>query len=528
MRGKFICFITLCLSIFYSNLSAQVNLDKFDYVVVLMMENRSFDNMLGYLYENGVPPGQSFNGVSGKNLSNPIPPYADSSEFVDSVYVHKEYVMTNPNPDPGEEFPHINTQMFGTVIPDTNRFLPVGNMFPPYNEPFPIPNVYPLNGHVLDYVNTFRRGAGRFPEYYEYKIIMGCFPPDAVPVISTLAKGFAVCDNWYCGVPSQTFCNRSFFDAASSWGYVNNAPYQKWTVNFATTIYDRFQDAGVSWRIYFDPIDIIPLSLFIHFPRLVKYTTTNFAYYDRFKKDVKDGTLPKYSFIEPRLFVKHNDEHPPDSLFSNIFTPSNVLAGEILINDVYTAIKNSNSATGNNWKNTLLVITYDEHGGTYDHVQPPPAIPPYVNAPAGEMDFTFNRSGRRVPAVFVSAYIDSNTIYNDTLRHTSMIKTMCEKYSMPHITLRDLSAPNFLGVFNRGSIRDVSTWPTPKPRALPHDGDKDFYLNFPLTDFQEDIIGVAAALEKMDIPLGIETTRDAIEYLKGFKQRMKIKFMGDL
>jgi phospholipase C len=280
--------------------------------------------------------------------------------------------------------------------------------------------------------------------------------------------------------------------------------------------------------IYFDPIDIIPLSLLIHFPRLLKYTPTNFDFYDSFKKDVRDGTLPKYSFIEPRLFIKHNDEHPPDSLFGNFFTPSNVLAGEILINDVYNAIRTSNSTTGNNWKNTLLVITYDEHGGTYDHVQPPSAIPPYANAPAGEMDFTFNRAGRRVPAVLISAYIDSNTVYNDTLRHTSMIKTLSMKFSLPNLTFRDLTSPDLLGVFNRSTIRDVNTWPIPKPRALPNDADKEFYLSLPLTEFQEDLIGVAAALEKMSTPLGIKTTKDAINYLKGFKQRMNIKFKGDL
>ena len=418
--------------------------------------------------------------------------------------------------------------MFGTVIPDTNRFLGVQQMLPPYNLPNPLPGIYPNNGIVLDYVNTFRNGAGRFPEYYEYKIIMGCFPPDAVPVISQLARSFAVCDNWYCGVPSQTFCNRSFFNAATSNGNVNNAPYPKWVLNDNPTIFNRLQDRGISWKVYFDPVDIIPLTLFIHFPSLLIHTTTNFDYYEQFKIDAANGNLPKYSFIEPRLFVKHNDEHPPDSVFANFYTPSNVLAGELLIHDVYMTIRNSNSQTGNNWKNTLLVITYDEHGGTFDHVQPPSAVPPDILQPKGEMDFTFDRLGRRVPAVFVSAYIDSNTIYNDTLHHSSMIKTLSMKYQLPHLTQRDLHAPDFLGIFNRSTVRDSSTWPITKPREMLLDADKEFYLNMPLTSFQKDMIGVAAALENLGYPSNVVTAGDAVNYLKGFKQRLKIKFLGDL
>src|SRR3712207_753278 len=98
------------------------NLEAFDHVVVLLLENRSFDNLLGYLYEpNQVPRGQIFEGVAGKALSNPIPDYADQADRR-VVPVAKGYVMDNPNPDPGEEYPHVNTQLYGTVLPETNRY----------------------------------------------------------------------------------------------------------------------------------------------------------------------------------------------------------------------------------------------------------------------------------------------------------------------------------------------------------------------------------------------------------------------
>jgi len=124
--------------------------------------------------------------------------------------------MNNPNPDPGEEYPHMNTSMFGTVLPDTNRFVDACDMVSPWNVPDTIPSVYPMNGFLTDYINNFKATQGRMPTYSEYRIIMSCFPPEVVPVISTLAKGFAVADHWHCAVPSQTFCNRSFLNSAQS------------------------------------------------------------------------------------------------------------------------------------------------------------------------------------------------------------------------------------------------------------------------------------------------------------------------
>ena len=103
------------------------NLDRIDHIVVLMLENRSFDNMLGWLYDpdnappcDKVPRGQSFEGVSGKPLSNPIPPYAHDADR-GSVPVGKASIITTPNPDPGEEYYRVNTQLYGTVIPPANR-----------------------------------------------------------------------------------------------------------------------------------------------------------------------------------------------------------------------------------------------------------------------------------------------------------------------------------------------------------------------------------------------------------------------
>src|SRR5678815_5683200 len=148
----------------------------------LMLENRSFDNMLGWL---GASDGgkQKVNGVAGKDLSNPIPAYVTHPRGIHNVRVNLEWKTTNPNPDPGEDYVHVNTQLFGRVIPKENRYKPFDT--PPYNcLLYTSPSEAPMNGFVTDYINCFNAVRGRMPTYDEYKIIMGCHPETAVPVIS--------------------------------------------------------------------------------------------------------------------------------------------------------------------------------------------------------------------------------------------------------------------------------------------------------------------------------------------------------
>src|SRR5262245_30595752 len=232
------------------------DLAAFDHIVVLMMENRSFDQLLGYLYEpDTVPRGQAFDGVAGKHLANPIPADAEQAGRQE-VPVHRGSVMDHPSPDPGEEYPHVNTQLYGTALPAANQHRPVAHMAAPFNVPDPLPAQAPMSGFVSDYIHTLQRAAGRAPTYEEYSIIMACFPPDMVPVLSTLARQFAVCDHWHAAVPSQTFPNRAFFHAASSSGLVVNSPVEMWYEhNTAETIFDRLEAErarGLSWRGYSD------------------------------------------------------------------------------------------------------------------------------------------------------------------------------------------------------------------------------------------------------------------------------------
>lgn len=441
--------------------NAVTNFPQFDHLVVLMMENRTFDNMLGYLYSPGkVPRGQKFDGVAGKNLFNLAP---DGTK----IPVAQGTVMDDPNPDPGEEYPHINTDLFGTVIPSSNAGKDVTKMEAPFNAPSPIPYPAPMNGFVQDYINRFTLYKGRPPTQAEYSIIMNCFPPSAVPVISTLAKGFAVADHWHCEVPSQTFCNRSFFHAGTSSGFTSNEPYSQFPFhNTAPTVFNRLDDKGLPWRIYFDTKDLLPMTALIHFEPLLPKLTTNVKTMQDFYADVAGGKLPAYSFIEPRMIIHHNDEHPPAPLFDDITPPSSVLAGEQLIAEVYNAIRTSNASTGSNWRNTALLITYDEGGGCYDHVSPPAAVTPDIGQRPGEEGFMFDRLGVRVPAVLVSAYTAAGTVVNAPLRHTAVARTMQEKWGIAYLTQRDKTAPDLAPFFNLTKPRSPSSWPTVSPRPV--------------------------------------------------------------
>src|SRR5215469_13923576 len=153
-----------------------------DHVVVLMFENRSMDNVLGQLYEPGEVP--AFEGVLGKNLHNSIPEWAEYGVNRDFVPFSVASNMNAPNPDPGEEYPHVNTQLFGILDPK-NRAVALSKMVAPYNAP--APGQQPsMDGFVTDYISAFTAEMGRQPRYDEYAQIMTGYTPKLLPVTSTL------------------------------------------------------------------------------------------------------------------------------------------------------------------------------------------------------------------------------------------------------------------------------------------------------------------------------------------------------
>lgn len=453
-------------------------LGTFDHVVVLMLENRSFDNLLGYLYtKDEVPPGKEFEGVDGKNLSNPIPKQYQSGKTEVPVARNSPTDYQQPYPDPGEDYPHVNTQIFNCINADYSNN-------PPYNLPSPVP-VPAMNGFVTDYIRNYLNSeiASNAPippldEFFDtYKVIMECYDQAELSVLSGLAREFAVFDHWFCAVPSETICNRNFWHAGTSWGHVinpgpaddsgdekNTPNTDRWFWDTAgLTIFDQLSKSD--WKIYSDnkiplpegtnlPFPITPLLHFWAFSPLFVFDHQDiFNPLDKFKSDCANGDLPAYSFIEPNFFNPHNDMHPstPGETVDGPQKTGSVLLGEALVWEVYNAIFTS----PNLWDNTLLIITFDEHGGCYDHIVPPGqygenavepveiAAPPDLSGYGQWDDFDFWRLGLRVPTIMVSPYIKKNTIINAPMSHTSFLRTMHKKWGLASLSKREDASPYF-------------------------------------------------------------------------------------
>jgi phospholipase C len=256
--------------------------------------------------------------------------------------------------------------------------------------------------------------------------------------MSSLALYYGVCDHWFSSIPSQTLCNRSFMQAGTSSGYVNNDGGDGILfINNTPTIFNVLSDAGKSWKVYCGGWTITSLVL------LTQSQVWDFALKPGHFEHIKDfladaqkpGGLPAYSFIEPNYIdsVVHgpeNDMHPESHEFQ-LFGRSNVEQGEKLVYEIYQAVRNSPD-----WDKILLLIVFDEHGGCYDHVCPPDsAISPdgVVIAPdqPGGTGFKFDRLGVRVPALVVSAYTPPGTILNTVFDHTSALSTVVKALRLP-------------------------------------------------------------------------------------------------
>ncbi len=501
----------------------------FDHVVTIMFENRSFDNILGFLYENDeLPQGTSFDGLNQGTYSN----IGLAGEVIEAhPYVGStDEIMRHPQPDPGETFPHVNTQLFGILDPESNGKLYENPLAAPYNAPKDGDDA-DMSGFIKDYVVNYEEiKHGETPTFDDYRVAMGGFTPDMLPVFSAIAKGFAVYDAWFCGVPSQTFCNRSFFHASTSHGFVTNKDhggYDKWIDAPATpTIFNRLEDAGLSWRVYYDASQIVSFTGVLHAPVLQKYWKTNFRDMTQFHQDVKNGNLPAYAFIEPRMVFNHNDMHPPvGTLRESEYdgqefyngAESDVRAGEALLHSVYSSLRAAKSDTGSNALNTAFLITFDEHGGTYDHVPPPSAVPPSPEAPEGEMGFRFNRLGCRVPAILVSAYTAAGSIIHDEMHHGSLIATLNRLHGLSPLTRRDVTANNVFNAINLTTPRQPWDWPVthpqftpPNPEDVPRPDEK--HKNRPLSSPAKGLLGLLLAKYEPDRPVP-ETYGDAYDVL---------------
>jgi phospholipase C len=245
----------------------------------------------------------------------------------------------------------------------------------------------------------------------------------------------------------------------------NTSPPESFPVrNSAETLFERLESHGLTWRVYCDPPSHVSFTGIIHAARLRSRFATNFVTTDQFLEDTEKGELPTYSFIEPNMLHGHNDMHPGPAFNA----ASSLLGGEVLLAKIYDAVRSSSSSRGSNAFNTLLMVNFDEHGGTYDHVPPPLAPSPEPSAAAGQYGFAFDRSGVRVPAIAISAWVPERTVVNDDYRNTSVLRTMRHRWSLgAPFTSRDATAPDIAPVLSLENPRLPEDWPDVVAKPVP-------------------------------------------------------------
>jgi phospholipase C len=397
-------------------------LDSIDHLVVVMLENRSFDNMLGYLYPGGSSPlGHPFEGLDSSQSNTS----GGSSVNVFAITADLENAYWYPLCPPAEGYTATNQQLFGMAnsVPPTPPDATNGGFLDSFAAELQHPMDPPLAGAQLS-------------------SIMGMYTPQMLPVLSGLATGYAVCDLWFASVPSETMPNRAFAAAATSLGNAMNPRGS--TKSFDTpSIFGSLSAAKVSWKMY--GYQMQPYTQ-LDFPDALHAPPDNFKQFADFQQDAANGTLPSYAFLEPEWskggIALQNDQHPVSS----------VANGEAFIKAVYDAVR-----SGPNWDDTLLVITYDEHGGNYDHV-PPPSTAVAPDASPSPQNFDFTRFGLRVPTVLVSPLIAAGTVFRapgagPPFDHTSLLATIEKKWGLSPLTKRDAAASDIEGVLTLSAPR---------------------------------------------------------------------------
>ncbi len=383
-------------------------LSSIDHIVVLMLENRSFDHMLGFLR----PAGPDFEGLTGKE-TNPDPKGKPVPVFRIGSSAPHPYFM--PGSDPGEGFLNTNSQLFGTTKPAASAKAT--------NQGFVTNYAYTLGWESKSSETSEKPLPGTTPSD-----IMGVYTPELLPVLSTLASSYAMCDHWFSSAPTETLPNRAFVHMATSQGHLDD----KTSLYTAPSIYPALANAGATWGIY--GYDAPPLTRG-NIADLHDQPESCFGVYSDFAEKAKDGSLPNYVFLEPQWHSTGNSQHPN----------YDVSLGEQLLAQVYNTLRTSPL-----WPRSLLVITYDEHGGCFDHVPPPTnATPP--DDSAGEYGFDFRRFGVRVPTVLVSPLIASGTVYRSPAPrpphdHTSILATAEKRWNVKPLTRRDSVAPDLASV----------------------------------------------------------------------------------
>ena len=394
-------------------------LANIDHIVVLMMENRSFDHMLGYLSKEGHGNGKKRIDIDGLR----------GGEVNDDDRGHRY-----------QSFPLPDTSF--NESPDHSH-LPVENQ---------------INGGKMDgFVKSF---IGKYPTVDSPGRIMGYHTASHVPVYDAVAREFLICHRWFAAHPGPTFCNRFY----TLTGRLNRDSFGNFQFDNFTgsefkpvptkTIFHHLTDHAVSWHFY--EHRYCSLRMYEQYTLDDHYIVDADDPVKGFFACAQAGTLPAVSFIDPNFI----DE--PDGGDNDDGAPANITAGQNLIGRVINAVLG-----GPNWQKTLLIVTYDEHGGFYDHVNP--LDPRYrTNAkPVSGID----HYGVRVPALIISPWVDQGTVSDVVFDHTSIAKTIARRFmsaNPPDLGER-VAAANDISMVLRATPRQdtpsIPVPPAPAPRS---------------------------------------------------------------
>jgi phospholipase C len=343
------------------------------HIVVLMMENHSYDNKLGMLQRPGADGFQL--GPDGKPTATN--PYANG----DTQHAFLMPTTCQLFGKPSQTWQDSHTQFAG--------------------------------GRNTGFVES---GSG--------PVAMGYWQDSDQPFYYSLARIFPIADRYFCSLLGQTFPNRRYLISATSLGMVNDAvpSFIEYPPN--GTIFDKLAEVGVTWKDYCSTLGVVISAAELYPELYAKNVGTNVVGIDQFFDDAAAGNLPGFSLVEPNYLLGSEED------------PQNIAVGEHFAARVINAVM-----AGPGWDSTLLIWTYDEHGGYYDHVPPPAAIPPDDIPPDATPQYTgFAQYGFRVPCAVVSPWARPNYVSHEVFDHTSICALAEAKWNLPAMTFRDANA----------------------------------------------------------------------------------------
>lgn len=411
------------------------------HVVYYMLENRSFDHVVGWLHAKNdhlhvIGPQGPYQGASTSMFNMDGDQKVKLSKYKDGK-LSVDWSLEMFNYDPYHDLSDVLRQMFyqhpegygRRAVPDMGGFI-------------------------------WNNGSRQ---------VMQTYTPHQLPVLNGLAGQYAISDEWFCSMPSCTDANRSFALTGSAQGQCNNfmdpPQYIFWPEQpHRASIWKQLWANGITdWKLYnstewMDHVFSYQLFLDGQIPTVdasvASGSTQYLAPVADFYADAAAGTLPAFSYIEPIWIGASGTTsyHPGEDL----------VAGELQLNQVYNALRN-----GPNWENTLLIVTFDEHGGIFDHVAPPYAVNPWPNDVAD--GFRYDMMGPRVPAIMASPWIEPKTVFRSSTGtaydHTSILATLLDWFGVPRsqwfLGDRVNQAPTLENVLTRAKPRKTAPAFTP-------------------------------------------------------------------